>query len=301
MQEVAFSNHGIEIAAHLYLPEGFDAAKQYPALVSVHPAGGVKEQVAGLYAKRLAEHGYVALAYDSSYQGASGGEPRQLENPSIRVDDVSAAIDFLVRQDFVDAERIGLIGICAGGGYSVAAAMSDRRVKALGVVSTVNIGDGFRFGWDGHGSPSTSGLIEQLETASARRTAQARGGDVEYFLLVPHTTDGVELPDMREAVEYYRTERAMHPNASSTTPVSDLMQLMRFDAFHLCEVLLTQPLMIIAGTQADTLWYSEALNRRAASTDKTLHLIEGAGHIALYDKDAEKAIERLVPFYDARL
>ncbi|WP_253724164.1 alpha/beta hydrolase [Burkholderia multivorans] len=147
MQKVNFRNlngQGITMAAVIHVPAGFDSNAKYPAVVVAHPGGGVKEQTAGLYAQKLAEHGLVAIAFDASYQGESSGEPRQLENPYIRTEDVSAVIDYLTTLPYVDADRIGAMGICAGGGYAANAAINDRRIKALGTVSAVNIGSMFR-------------------------------------------------------------------------------------------------------------------------------------------------------------
>ena len=119
MKSIKFRNGSIEMAANLFLPEGFSESKKYPAIAVAHPGGGVKEQTAGLYASKLAEEGFVTLAFDASYQGESSGEPRQLENPSTRVEDISAAIDYLTTLPYVDRDSIGVLGICAGGGYAV--------------------------------------------------------------------------------------------------------------------------------------------------------------------------------------
>ena len=121
MKEKVFYNqtyNNVKIAGELYKPENFDVNKKYPAIVVVHPAGGVKEQVAGLYAKKLSERGFVTLAYDAAYQGESGGEPHFLERPSSRVEDVRSSVDYLTTLPFVDKDNIGVLGICAGGGYA---------------------------------------------------------------------------------------------------------------------------------------------------------------------------------------
>ena len=122
MKEKVFYNqkfNNVKLAGELYKPENFDSTKKYPAIIVVHPAGGVKEQVAGLYAKRLAENGFVTRAYDAAFQGESGGEPRFLENPSARVEDVRSSVDYLTTLPFVDKDNIGVLGICAGGGCGI--------------------------------------------------------------------------------------------------------------------------------------------------------------------------------------
>lgn len=144
MEHVTFKNDSILMSGNLYLPEGFDAAKKYKAITVVHPGGGVKEQVSGLYAKKMSELGCVALAFDASHQGESGGEPRYLENPYERVNDVRASVDYLASLAYVDADKIGCIGICAGGGYSVNAACTEHRIRAIATVSAMDVGDSYR-------------------------------------------------------------------------------------------------------------------------------------------------------------
>ncbi len=301
MQRVEFKNKEITMVGHLYTPAGFDAQKQYPAIVLCHPAGGVKEQTTGTYAAKLAEQGYVTLAYDSSYQGESSGMPREMEIPEVRIADISAGVDFLTTLPYVDNDRIGGLGICAGGGYMAAAAMRDPRIKTVGTVSAVNLGDGLRYGWGGHDTPQSLHLDEILKQAAAARTARMNGAEPTYIPLVPKDLAGVTLPDMIEAHEYYWTPRAHHERAVSRMLIDTLLEQSTFDAFHLVESRLQQPLMIVAGTAANTLWFSEDLYRRAGSADKTMHLVQDATHIAMYDKYVPQALEALVPFFGRTL
>lgn len=134
------------VVANLFKPADFDVNRRYAAIAVTHPFGGVTEQTAGLYALRLAEQGFVTLAYDASYQGESGGEPPLMEVPAQRPDDISCAIDFLVRHPQVDAARIGSLGICAGGSYALCNAMTELRLKAVAAVSTFNLGEARREG-----------------------------------------------------------------------------------------------------------------------------------------------------------
>ena len=161
------------LAAVINFPPAFDEKKIYPALVVSHPGGGVKEQTAGTYARKLAEHGFITIAYDASFQGESGGEPRQLENPHIRTEDISAVIDYLTTLAYVDKNRIGAMGICAGAGYTANAAINDRRIKAVGAVSMVNIGQMFRNGWDNNVKDSET--IPYIQAGSDARTSDASG------------------------------------------------------------------------------------------------------------------------------
>lgn len=128
---VSYRLNGIDIKANVYTPASYDASKKYPAVVVAHPNGGVKEQTAGLYAQQLAEAGYVTIAFDAAYQGASGGEPRHTDRPQYRTEDIRGAADFITQYKGVDANRLGVLGICGGGGYTLKAVQSDKRLKAV--------------------------------------------------------------------------------------------------------------------------------------------------------------------------
>ena len=155
MKSVQFKNGNLKMAGNLYLPAGFDVAKTYATIVVVHPGGGVKEQTAGLYAQQLAAQGFVTLAFDASHQGASEGLPRFLDDLMKRVGDIYSAVDYLTTLPYVDAKRIGALGICAGSGTTVKAAMTERRIKALATVSGVDVGAATRKGWDGKASKAS--------------------------------------------------------------------------------------------------------------------------------------------------
>lgn len=245
MKSVRFKNGPIEMAANLHFPAGFDEKKIYPAIVVTHPAGGVKEQTAGIYAGKLAVEGLVTIAFDASCQGESSGEPRQLENPYARIEDISAAIDFLTTLPYVDRDRIGAMGICAGGAYTVTAALGDRRIKAVGAVSATNYGAILRNGWEGR--DDLGGAFAMLENASKARTAEANGAETGYYPIVPQKAEEAPNADLAEAVEYYRTPRAQCSTSPSIAPTRSLMQLVTFDAFHLVDLFLTQPIQIVAG------------------------------------------------------
>ena len=147
IQPVKYQLNGLTIAANVYTPANFDSSKKYPAIVVAHPNGGVKEQVAGLYAQKLAEQGYVAIAFDAAYQGGSGGEPRYVDKPANRIEDIRGAADFISQFKGVDTNRIGLLGICGGGGYSIKAAETDKRFKSVATISLFNSGDARRNGF----------------------------------------------------------------------------------------------------------------------------------------------------------
>lgn len=304
MSNVTFKNlngQGIAMAAIINFPAGFDASKQYPAIVVSHPGGGVKEQTAGLYAGKLAEHGFIAIAYDASYQGASTGEPRQLENPYIRTEDVSAVIDYLTTLPYVDAARIGAMGICAGAGYSANAAINDRRIKALGMVSAVNIGQMFRNGWDNNVKDADA--LGLLEFGSNARSGDAGNAELATLPLAPMREEDAPNAELREAWEYYHTPRCQHPNAPGFMTARSLTQIISYDAYNKAEAFLTQPILAVAGSVAGSKWMSDDLLARAASKDKQLHIVEGANHMSLYDvpQYVDEAVSVLAPFFQAKL
>jgi len=304
MQKVNFENkngQGITMAAVINFPEGFDKGQKYAAVVVAHPGGGVKEQTAGLYAKKLAEKGLVAIAFDASYQGESTGEPRQLENPYVRTEDVSAVVDYLSSLPYVDQNKIGAMGICAGAGYTANAAINDRRIKAVGTVSAVNIGSMFRNGWENNIRDADA--MPALDGGSQARTAEAGGVATVTIPLAPLRKEDAPNPELAEAWEYYHTPRAEHPNAPGFATARSLNQIITYDAYNKAEAFLTQPLQIVAGSAAGSKWMSDDLFERAASTDKNFHVVEGANHMSLYDlpKHVDEAVSVLAPFFQRTL
>lgn len=300
MEGVSFKNNDIKMAGNLFLPKDFSEDKKYPTIIVVHPGGGVKEQTAGLYAQKLAERGFITLAFDASHQGASGGEPRYLDDPMTRVGDIYSAVDYLTTLPYVDAARIGALGVCAGSGTTVKAAMTERRIKALATVSAVDVGAATRKGWDGKGSPAA--MIATLEAVAKQRTAEASGAAPVYVPYVPEVGDKTAPLDLQEAADYYRTPRGQHANSPNKLLLSGVGYAAAFNGFEQADTLLTQPLLIIAGNKAGSLWHSQELYAKAASKDKKLEIIDRATHMDLYDGErADKAAALLGPFYKRTL
>lgn len=298
---VNFKNRAINIAAHLYFPEEFQEKNKYPAIVAVHPGGGVKEQASGLYASSMAAEGYIAIAFDASYQGESEGSERYLEDPSTRVEDIRCAVDYLTTLDYIDTERIGALGICAGGGYVVSAAVIDKRIKAIATISGVNIGLLFATS----GTPEQ--IIQLLGNIGAQRTSEARGWEslMEQWVPEENSKDSEEV-DYREAYEYYRTPRAQHPNSVNQYRATSMASIIGFDAFRLIDKLLSQPLQIIVGETVGAFQsyvHGHELYERAASDNKDIFVIKEATHISLYDKPkyVTVAVDKLVKFFDTNL
>lgn len=301
MGKVSFTNSNnrtITMSAVINFPEGFDQSRKYPAIVVSHPGGGVKEQTAGTYAQKLAPRGFITIAYDASYQGESTGEPRQLENPHIRTEDISAVIDYLTTRPYVDADRIGAMGICAGAGYTANAAINDPRIKAVGTVSAVNIGQMFRNGFTNEVKSADAAPF--LVNGAGARTAEAGGGESNRMPLAPMRKEDAPNADLEEAWEYYHTPRAQYPTAPGWATARSLTQIIPYDAYTMADVFLTQPLMIVAGSEAGSKWMSDDLLKRAASKDKHLHMVQGSNHMKLYDvpKYVDEAVSVLGPFFE---
>ncbi|MGV9292649.1 alpha/beta hydrolase [Amycolatopsis sp. NPDC003676] len=295
-----------DIAADVYFPPEFDETKKYPVVITAHPIGSCKEQTSGnVYGTALADAGFVAVAFDASFQGASGGEPRFIEDPTLRVQDFSYVIDYLVTQSYVDEDRIGVLGICGAGGYSVNATMTERRIKALGTVAGANYGRLM------HESFTNYDPIAALEAMAAQRTAEARGAELRVDDLLPPSPEkaqelGLTEIDVYEATEYYRSDRGRKPHGLNRALFSHQATAVGWDAFNRAEVLLTQPLLVVVGDKPGAFGsYRDGLEivRRARSEKKELVVAEGWSHYDLYDKPepVKIALERLVPFYRENL
>jgi uncharacterized protein len=299
VRSVRFQNNAISLAGDLYLPASFSEAGKYAAIITVHPGGGVKEQTAGLYARKLAEQGFVTLAFDAGHQGASGGEPRFLDDPMKRVTDIYSAVDYLISLPYVDANRIGALGVCAGSGTTVKAASTERRIKAIGTVSAVDVGAATRMGWDGKATVSEQ--LAMLDAVAKQRSAEVAGAAPVYVPYVPKVGDTSAPRDLQEAADYYLTPRGQHPNAPNKLLLTSLSAMVSFTGFDRIETLLTQPLMVVAGSEAGSLWHSHELHAKAAGP-KQIAIVEGATHMDLYDgAGSDCAMSHLSPFFTRTL
>ncbi|TEY10431.1 alpha/beta hydrolase [Campylobacter sp. US18a] len=304
IKKVSYGIKNNKSVANLYLPVNFNAKLKYPAIVIAHPNGGVKEQVAGLFAQKLAELGYITLAFDAFYQGESQGFPRNKDIPSSRVEDISKAIDFLDTFKGVDKERIGILGICGGGGYTLKAAQKDKRLKAVATLSAFNTGLVRR---NGFLNSELDKIQEKLLNASKARELEAISGKISYTSFAPKKLSKEELDKIptdlyREGMIYYGDTHA-HPNSSFIYITSSLMELMSFDATDQIE-LINQPLLMLVGDKADTAYMSkEAFDKAIGTQNKELFVLKDTTHIqSYYKKDSVNAtLAKLQKFYEKYL
>lgn len=298
-QHVTFNNGGVRMAGNLYLPADYDSSKKYPAVVVAHPWGGVKEQTAGLYARLLARKGFVTLSYDASHYGESGGEPRDLEDPADRVQDIRSAVGYLANLPQVDASRIGAVGVCAGGGYALHEAQTDLRVKAVVGVVPYDIGEATRTGIQG--VPVTAESRKKLlESTAEQLNKEAAGAPILVQQLLPSRGQVNEQTDSftREAVDYYLTSRGAHPNAHNRFVVTSPALHIGYYPLEHMEMISPRPVLLIAGARAETRKFSEAAYAQAQQP-KELMIIPGASHFDLYDKPqyVTPAVDKMGEFF----
>jgi uncharacterized protein len=302
MERVTFPNRDITVVGNLFKPTDFDPNRKYAAIVITHPFGGVKEQTAGLYAQKLAEQGFVTLAFDASYQGESGGEPRYMEIPQTRVEDIRCAVDFLSAHPGVDEDRIGALGICAGGGYTLNATQTELRIKAAATISAFDLGSARREGVGG--TIPYEERVKRLVEVGKQRTREARGEATRYISFLPESREQASTnPSQlyREGYEYY-CEIAKHPNSTGKYVFTSLGLQMAFFPFEQIETISPRAILMIAGSEADTLYFSKNAYEKAKEP-KELFTVPGATHIDLYYKPeyVSQIVEKLTRFFDGNL
>ena len=302
IHRVNYQVEGIGVVANVYTPAGYDPKKSYAAVVVAHPNGGSKDQVAGLYAQRLAEAGFVTIAFDARYQGESGGEPRRTDKPANRMGDIMGAVDFIQQYPGVDKDRIGAFGICGGGGYTFATAQVDKRIKAVGTLSLFNTGDVRR---NGYMRTQMNSIAERQREASLARQKEAAGAETEmagFMNWTPEEARQIKVDLYRDGYFYYGVTHKS-PNAPGTYLKSSLMDMMAWDATDHAD-LIDQPLLIIAGEKADSRYMSEEAFAKASGTaDKELFIVPGATHIRTYfvPEYVEQIAAKIQQFFTQKL
>lgn len=301
-QKVAYKNrYGISISADLYLPKN-RGSEPLAALAISGPYGAVKEQSSGLYAKNMAEHGFVTLAFDPSYTGESGGEPRNISSPDINTEDFSAAVDYLGLQSFVDRNRIGVIGICGFGGFSLSAASVDKRIKAVATTSMYDMCRVMGKGWeDKMTGEERSKMLEQMSLQ--RWTDVKNGTPAPGPRILPEKLDDSIDAFTKEYFDYYRTPRGFHknsPNSNGAWTATNAFPFMNFPLLTHIKEISPRPVLIVVGEKAFSRYFGEDAYK-AAAEPKELMIIPGANHVDLYDKTDVIPFDKLTSFFTQNL
>lgn len=302
-QKVSYLNrYGITVSADMYLPKDMDTSRKYPAILVGTPYGGVKEQGAGIYAQTMAERGFVALAFDESYNGESSGEPRHLSSPDIFVEDFSAGVDFLGTRPFVDRDKIGVIGLCGSGAFSLTAAQVDHRIKAVATASMYDMSRVIRKGW-------MDSMTDEQRNAALDQLGQQRWADFEKGSpLLPagfpsepadSVPDGMD-PISSEFFEYYGMARGNHPRSHGPFTQTSNMAFMNFPLLNYIETISPRPILFIMGEKAHSRHFTEDAYERAAEP-KELVVVPGARHIDLYDRTDMIPFDKLESFFTENL
>lgn len=300
-QKVTFLSRNYKIAGHFYPPVAGSPDRSGAAIIIAHPWTSIKEQSPANYARVLTQAGFTCLAYDAAYQGESEGEPRDLEDPYQRVEDIKSAVTYLISRKDVNSEKIGVLGICASGGYAPYAAQTDLRIKACATSAAVCVGTMARRGFDKDTS-NLDILKTQLEAAGKDRNSDVGGEKVPIVHLLPEKPEDApaQFPEsFRDLMSYYRTPRAFHPRATNTSLPRSWDIMGNFDAFAHNDMISPRPLLMITGTKAATKWYSED-GVAKAKEPKELHVVEGLTHADLYDQ-VDEAGAKCVEFFGKSL
>ena len=299
-KKVTFTNrYGITLAADVYQPK--NASGKLPALAISGAFGAVKEQSSGLYAQTMAERGIITLAFDPSYTGESGGEPRNVASPDINTEDFSAAVDFLGLLPEVDRERIGIIGICGWGGMALNAAAVDKRIKA---VATSTMYDMSRVMSNGYNDSTT----KKQRSAALEQLSQQRWQDAEAGkpALGPVSLElkGGEPQFVQEYAAYYKsTKRGFHPraiNSNSAWTITNPLSFMNMPLLSYIDEISPRPILLIHGEKAHSRYFSETAYK-AAAEPKELLIIKGANHVDLYDQIDVIPFDKLTEFFEKNL
>lgn len=286
VEKVSFKNkYGVIVAADLYLSKNIDKSQKYPAIIVGTPYGGVKEQGAGIYAQEMAQRGFVAMAFDESFNGESSGEPRHVSSPDIFAEDFSAAVDYIGTRTFVDRSKIGVIGICGSGGFACTAAQVDRRIKAVATVSMYDMSRVMRNGWKD--SMTDEQRNQTLDQLGEQRWKDFENGEPQLAPAFPSEPvdtipEGLD-PIGREFFEYYATRRGHHPNSIGAFTITSAMAFMNFPLMNYIKSISPRPILFVIGEHAHSRYFSEDAYELAAEP-KELYVVPNAGHVDLYDR-----------------
>ncbi|KAI9930707.1 hypothetical protein MW887_011463 [Aspergillus wentii] len=305
LHPITFNNqYRMTITGNLFVPDDMTDSTDVPAIIVGHPMGAVKEEAANLYATKLAEQGFITVSLDLSFWGGSDGEPRNAVSPDLYAEAYSAAVDYLGTQDLVDRERIGVLGICASGGYVISAAKIDPRIRAIATASMYDMGAVSRNGL--RHSQSLDQRKEIIAGAAQQRWTEINGGEVQYTGGTPNQLTANSSAVDREFYDFYRTSRGeftpagSSPNLTTHPTLSSSVKFMNFYPFNDIESISPRPILFISGDQAHSREFSEDAYSRAAEP-KELFWVPGAGHVDLYDRVELIPFGRITQFFQTNL
>ena len=296
-QKVTFHNrYGITLAADLYTPKG--AEGKLPAIAVSGPFGAVKEQSSGLYAQKMAELGFLTLAFDPSYTGESGGTPRYVASPDINTEDFCAAVDFLSVQENVNPERIGIIGICGWGGMAINAAAMDTRIKATAAMTMYDM---TRVNANGYfdSENTADARYAKKQAMNAQRTADYKNGTYALAggVVDPLPEDAPQF--VKDYYGYYKTQRGYHPrslNSNGGWNVTSSLSFMNMPILQYAGEI-RSAVLLVHGEKAHSRYFSEGAYEKLTGDNKELMIIPGANHVDLYDNLAAIPFEKLRSFF----
>jgi len=301
-KKVSFKNrYGITLSGDLYIPKNTDN-KLLSALAISGPFGAVKEQSSGLYANQMAERGFIALAFDPSYTGESSGEPRNVASPDINTEDFSAAVDFLGLQKNIDRSRIGIIGICGFAGFALNATAVDKRIKAVATTSMYDMTRVMSKGYNDVVTPEQR--TQTLEQLSQQRWKDAESANYAHSLNnLPETLAGGEPQFVKDYFNYYKTPRGFHKrsiNSNASWTATSPLSFMNMPILSYIKEIAPRPMLIIAGENAHSRYFSED-TYKAAADPKELMIIPDAVHVDLYDQLDKIPFDKLTAFFKGNL
>lgn len=297
-EKVTFVNrYGVTLAADLYKPKGVQG--KLPALAVSGPFGAVKEQASGLYAQEMATRGFLAIAFDPSFTGESGGQPRRVASPGINTEDFCATVDYLSCRDDVDPERIGIIGICGFGGMAINAAALDPRIKATAAMTVYDMSRVTREGYFGS-SDNKEARDEQRRAWAAQRTADYKAGEYTRAggVVDPLPDDAPQF--VRDYHDYYKTSRGYHDRSGNSTDgwnATGTMSFMNQPLLAMASEIDT-PVLLVHGEKAHSRYFSEGAFAQLRGDNKELMIIPGANHVDLYDNRKAIPFDKLEAFFD---
>lgn len=297
VQKVSFKNrYGIMLVGDLYIPKEKPAGKM-PAIALSGPFGAVKEQASGLYAQTLAQRGFITLAFDPSYTGESGGEPRSVASPDINTEDFSAAVDFLSNHENVDPEKIGILGICGFGGLGLNAAAMDTRIKAA-VTSTMY--DMSRVNANGYfDSMDEKARYELKQNLNKQRSEDFKKGTYAKASGLPDKLSGDEAQFVKDYYDYYKTKRGFHKRSINSNGNWNMTSALSFINMPILARSgeIQNAVLMIHGEKAHSRYFSEDAFKQLKGENKELLIIPDANHVDLYDNLEKIPFDKIEAFY----